>query len=151
MVANTEKASAGRNLLIYAGLVAVAAAYTVLIWGERSEIEGYRYPSGLGDGEIFDIEANPPDPDKPMVSIDGVAHFAAATAQSWRDRYMVKVARDDGDQFFLYQPTSEIGGGGIPPGSGLYLKLGQDSYMEVSPDGKPAVPETASETPVPGD
>jgi len=133
MSANTEKASAGRNLLVYAALVAVAAAYTALLWAQRDDLESYRYPTGLGDGELYDLEANPLDPDKPMVKLGGVAYFAADRPESLRDRFVVPVGRDDDDRYFFYEPTSEIGGGGEEEGGGLYIKLDRELYIRVAP------------------
>ena len=136
MSANTEKSTAGRNLLIYAALVAIVAAYTALVWAQRDELEGYRYPTGLRDGDIYDLEADPPDPEKPMAKLDGVAYFAAKAPEGWRDRYMLPWARDDDDRFFFYKPNTEIGGGGEEKGSGVYLKVGKNSYILVNPDGR---------------
>ena len=135
MSANTEKATAGRNLLIYSAIVAVVAAYTFLVWTQREQIEGYGYPTGLGDGEIYDIEANPLDPDKPMAILDGVGYFAIEQPFERWDRDVVKVARDDDDRYFFYQATIEIGGtGGVEQENDDYLlKLSTDEYIKVAP------------------
>ena len=117
--------------MIYAALVAAVAGYTVLIWNERPEIEGYGYPTGLGDGEILDLDANPLDPDRPLAELDGVGYFAAAKPGARADRHMVKVARDDADRHFFYQYSLEIGGGGVEEGSDLFLKIGSGRYIKV--------------------
>jgi hypothetical protein len=143
MPANTEKASAGRHLLVYAILVALVAGYTVLVWNERSNLEGYRDPTGLADAEMYDLKANPLDPRKPMAKLDGVGYFAADKSGRPLDRYMVKVARDDDDRYYFYQFSSVIGGGGVEQGSSLYLKTDPDRYIKVSPTGKnPPPPDT---------
>lgn len=145
MAANTEKASAGRNLLIYSALVALVAGYTCMVWAERDEIEGFHYPTGLGDGEIYDIAANPPDPDRPMAKLGGIAYFAAAKPKRWPDRYMVKVARDDDDRHSFYATSEEIGGGILDADGGLYLKLATGEYILVSPTANAPEPPAAGE------
>ncbi len=135
MSANQERASAGRNLLIYSALVMAVAAYTVLLWHERQELESFRYPTGLGDGEMVDLEASPPDPERPLAALDGVGYIASSKAKSPSDRHMVKVARDDADRYFFYRYSKEIGGGGVEEESSLYLKVDPDRYIKVSPIG----------------
>ena len=136
MSANTEKASAGRNLLIYTALVAVVAGFTVLVWNDREALESYYYPTGQGDGEVYDLAANPLDPDKPMVTVEGVDYFAAdASAYRW-DRNVVKVGRDDSDQYYIYQLTAEIGANDGQSGDDYFLKLGTDEYIKIAP-GRP--------------
>jgi hypothetical protein len=137
MSANLERASAGRYLLIYAALVAAVAAYTLVVWNERPEIEGFRYPTGLGDGEMLDLEAEPLDPDRPLAELAGVSYFAAAKPESPSDRHMSKVARDDADRYYFYQYSSQIGGGGEEEGSDLFLKVDPDRYIRVVPDARP--------------
>ena len=133
MSSNTEKASAGRNLLFYAALVAVAAAFTVLIWAEREEIEGYGYPTGLGDDEMYDIEANPLDPEKPMVTIEGVPFIAADKPFSRWDRDVVKVGRDDSDHYYIYQLTAKVSANDGQSGSDLFLKIATGEYIKIAP------------------
>ncbi|MGI9244466.1 MAG: hypothetical protein ACR2RV_26940 [Verrucomicrobiales bacterium] len=133
MSANLERASAGRNLLIYAALVAAVAGYTVLLWNERPEIESFRYPTGLGDGEMVDLVANPPDPLRPLAVLDGVAYIAVSKPKRPLDRHMVKVARDDADQYYFYQFSEAIGGGDIDEDGDLYLKVDPDYYIKVGP------------------
>ena len=83
---------------------------------------------------------------KPMAKLDGVGYFAARSQEPLRDRFVVKVARDDDDRYFFYQATSVIGGRGEGDPSALYLKLGRDSYIKVSPTGKdPAAPTDEDE------
>jgi hypothetical protein len=136
--ANTEKASAGRNLLIYAAIVAVAAGYTAKIWTEREILERGYFPTGLEDREIYDIEANPLDPGKPMAKLGGVAYFAADKPFRRWDRDVVKVARDDDDRLYFYQATIEIGGeGGVEEeNDDLLIKLSTDEYIKVAPQAK---------------
>ena len=143
MSSNTEKASAGRNLLIYAALVAVAAAFTVLVWTERDEREVYQFPTGLDGAEVYDLEANPLDPEKPMIKLAGVSYYAAAKSIGRWDRDVVPVARDDDGRYIIYQKTTKVGGGGVEEGSGLYLKVDRDRYILVKPEMKipPAAPE----------
>jgi hypothetical protein len=133
MAGNTERATAGRNLLMFSALVAVAAGYTVMLWIERPQLEGYAYPTGLGDGEVYDVDARPLDPETPMALLDGVGYFASKKPQGHRDRYMAKVARDDADQLYFYRVSKEIGGGGKVEDADLYLKLASDQYIKVSP------------------
>ena len=135
MSANREKASAGRNLLIYAAIVAAVAAYTVLIWKQRDRLEGYAYPTGLGDGEMYDLEANPLDPDKPMAVLEGVGYFAADEPFGRWDRDVIKVARDDDDRLYFYQATTLVGDpAGVEEENDDYLiKIATDEYIKVVP------------------
>ena len=132
MSANTEKASAGRNLLIYAALVGIVAIFTVLVWKDRQELENYGYPTGLGDGEIYDMEANPLDPLQPMAMIEGIGYNAKDKPFKKLDRDVVKVALDDQERYFIYQATTKVGDpGGIEEGSPLLLKLEADRYIAI--------------------
>ena len=134
MSANTEKASAGRNLLIYAAIVTAVAAYTVLVWSQREEIERYGYPTGLGDGELYDLQIHPLDPEKPMIILEGVPYIADEQPFERWDRDVVKVGRDDDDLYFVYQATSKVGDpAGVEEGSGYLLKLATEEYIKITP------------------
>ena len=133
MSANTERASAGRNLLIYTALVTVVAIFTVIVWNDRAALESYRYPTGLGDGEIYDLEANPLDPERPMVTVEGVGYYAAEKPFRRWDRDVVKVGRDDSDRYFIYQMTSKVGANDGQSGGDYFLKLGTQEYIKITP------------------
>ena len=91
-------------------------------------------PTGLGDGERYDLAANPPDPEKAMIILDGVPYFAADQPFGRRDQDVIKVGRDDGDQYYIYQATTKIGDPkGIEPELGYLLKLATDEYIKIGP------------------
>jgi len=137
MSGNSEKATAGRNLLIYSALVAMAAIFTVKVWSERPKLEGYSYPTGLGDGEVYDRNVLPMDPDVAMAKLDGVEYFPTGVKiLERRDQDMIKGRRDDDNQRHFYRlglnnPKGVEIGGRPQDDSPLFIKLDSNEYMEV--------------------
>lgn len=136
---NIQKGTPGKILLGFSLLMLLAAAATVQDWGLRDEIEEFEFPTGLQDDSLF---PSPPDGfplDEILITFDGTPFYSVRRQSVERgDDIMLRVAVDDSGQWSLYQFGKEVLRGQIDeiPASDdrpVFLKTGNDSYLEVSP------------------
>ena len=129
-VPNQFRQTPGRALLAFAITAGLVAIFTFVDARRRPQLEGYDFPTALGDREKFDFPADY-DPSKPVKDYVGKTNFRRRAKELVRyDKYMFKVGRDDGDNCYLYRYAKPRSGISDPEGI-FYAKVGDGSYIEL--------------------
>lgn len=143
---NRPKGTPGKALIGFAVLAAVVAVFTVRDYYGRGKLESTHFPTAVGDVEYFaGYEAV--NRGEEIFRVEREPYYRLEyNPDERRDDGMKKIAREDGDRFFLYERVTKagsdeaprfyikVGEGGL--GKSYYLLVGQDvpaAFMSPAP------------------
>ena len=119
-------------LLGFTVAVAMVSIFTIANAFHRVDLEGFSYPTALGDQSWFklDLLPQPHDMGDPLFTYEGRQLYQRKRKPlRHSDMLMLKVGIEDSGRYHLYRYSGEREGS---PDSGIYfIKTGRDQYIRV--------------------